>query len=207
MKTFSWKQFGFLLQGIIVYVIKEKSPFQSSVVALRHLKCHFSSQTGVLIMQSYLGTWIIGKQLRTIASPFFRRRSVVGLCAPSVLRGPVCKKTISQMSRHLSICCVCPWFCLCPCLCTHNKLGKKPFFCIVFGGHTRQKLNWKNSAPFQDILLVRFLARHSRTQTHALSLSIGERKVGCQTRVRGGEGPRVAKPKAASKEDDRLAAF
>ena len=81
-------------------------------------------------MQSYLGTWIIGKQLRTIASPFFRRRSVVGLCAPSVLRGPVCRKTISQMSRHLSLCCLCPWFCLC----RHNKLGKKPFFALLLAG-------------------------------------------------------------------------
>ena len=51
------------------------------------------------------------------------------------------------------------------------------------------------------------LSGQTQQDTDTLSLSIGERKVGCQTRVRGGEGPRVAKPKAASKEDDRPAAF
>ena len=59
---------------------------------------------------------------------------------PSVLRGPVCKKTISQRSRHLSLCCLCPWFCLCPCLCRRNKLGMKPFFALLLAGISGR--NW-----------------------------------------------------------------
>ena len=34
---------------------------------------------------------------------------MVGLCAPSVLRGPVCKKTLFRMSKGF----VCVFFCLC----------------------------------------------------------------------------------------------
>ena len=124
---------------------------------------------------------------------------------PSVLRGPVCRKTIFQMSRHLSLCCLCPWFCLCPCLCGHSKLGKMSFLHCCWRAH-QAGTELKELSVVPGHFACSFSSQ-TQQDTDTLSLSIGERKVGCQTRVRGGEGPRVAKPKAASKEDDRLTAF
>ena len=60
------------------------------------------------------------------------------------LYGPVCIEGISlqkdNLSEELSLCCLCSWFCLCPCLSRHNKLGKKPFFALLLAGISGR--NW-----------------------------------------------------------------
>ena len=76
--------------------------------------------------------------------------------APSVLRGPVCKKTISQRSRHLCLCCLCPWFCLCPRLCRHNKLGMKPFFALLLGGTPGRNWNKRTQCRSRTFCLFVF---------------------------------------------------
>ena len=123
--------------------------------------------------------------------------------APSVLRGPVCKKTISQRSSVFVVFVLDFVFVLV--LVDITSWARSLFLhCCWRAYQAGTELKELSVVPGH---FACSFSGQTQQETDTLSLPIGERKVGCQTRVRGGEGPRVAKPKAASKEDDRLAAF